>query len=244
MPFVTPHRPRTPRDARLVSRQLAAALAVLGGTTAAAQVTPVDEGSFTVTRGAASLGSEEFRIVRQSGGGAAYVARATAAYGDRRVSPILQTDADGLPVRYQVEVRRGGLVEERVSGQAAGAHFRAQTQGDAGEAAREFLLAPGMVLLDADLYHQYYFLVRRADAAGASTRVPILSPQRGHQTPLSVTHAGAERVTVGGETVAARHYVVTGAAGRRDVWTDEQGRVLRVVVPADGVEAVRSAVPR
>jgi hypothetical protein len=225
---------------------LCAAVVAIGTVTSrgGAQVATVDEGSFTVTRGAATLGREEFKIVRQSGGGAAFVARATGAYGDRRVLPVLQTDAEGVPERYQVEVRRGAAVEQRVSGQAAGAHFRAQTQGESGEAAREFLLEPGTVLLDTDLFHQYYFIVRRAGTAGATTRVVALAPRRGDQAPLSVTDAGAEAVTIGGQPVAARHYVLTGAAGRRDVWADEQGRVLRVVLSAEGTEALRTAPPR
>ena len=69
-------------------------------------LTTVDEGSFTVTRGGAKIGREEFRIVRQPAGREVqYVARALGAYGDRRISPALQTDASGVPMLYQVEVR-------------------------------------------------------------------------------------------------------------------------------------------
>jgi hypothetical protein len=219
-----------------------ALLPVVAAAPAGAQVVTVDEGSFTVTRGGARVGREEFRIVRQpAGAGTSYMARATVAHGDRRIAPALQTDAEGAPERYQVEVRRGGSVEQRVSAQASGTHFRAQTVSDVGEAAREFLLDPGSVVVDDDVFHQYYFLVRRA-AGGA--RVAVLAPRRGAQDVV-VTAAGVnDRVTVGGRSLEARHFVLTGPGGRRDVWADEQGRVLRVVLAADGTEAVRDDPPR
>ena len=241
MPTPPPPRPAaSPLSTALVAVALAAAAPA-----ASAQVVTLDEGSFTVSRGGARLGREDFRIVRQPGAGASLVARATGAYGDRRVAPALQADEQGAPERYQVEVRRGPAVEQRVSAQATGTHFRAQIQGDAGEAAREFLLEPGTVVVDDELYHQYYFLVRRAAAGTAATRVPVLAPRRGAQTPLWVTLDGTEQITVGGQRVAARHYVLTDrAGGRREVWADGQGRVLRVVLPAEGLEAVRDDVPR
>lgn len=245
MPRLCPVRAVRPAWPTLALVAGAVTLAAAAPCTAGAQVVTADEGSFTISRGGAPLGREEFRIMRPPGAAAAFMARATGAYGDRRILPALQTDSDGTPERYQVEVRRGSVVEQRLSAQAAGTHFRAQSQGEAGEAAREFLLEPGTVILDDELYHQYYFLVRRAGAAGAATRVPVLTPRRGVQIPLWVTLAGTERVTIAGQSVAARHYTVTDRAdSRREVWTDEQGRVLRVVLAPEGIEAVRSDVPR
>ena len=241
-----PERRRAPARA-LCAGVLAGIVAALGASVprvAGAQLSTVDEGTFTVSRAGATLGREDFRIMRQPGP-AAFMARATAAYGDRRIAPALQADDSGSPERYQVEVRRGGAVEQRVSAQAAGTHFRAQIQGDAGEAAREFVLEPGTVIVDDELYHQYYFLVRRAGAATGSTRVPVLAPRLGAQRPLWVTLDGTERMTVGGQSVEARHYVLTDRAGaRREVWADVQGRVLRVLLPAEGLDAVRNDVPR
>jgi hypothetical protein len=45
--------------------------------------------------------------------------------------------------------------------------------------------------------------------------------------------------------VQARHYVLTDrAGGRRELWADEQGRVLRVVLPAEGLDVLRDDPPR
>jgi hypothetical protein len=222
-----------------------ALLAAAPALDARAQTATVDEGTFTVSRAGVTLGREEFRIVRQPGA-SAFTARATVAYGERRIAPALQADEQGSPERYQVEVRRGGAVEQRVTAQAAGTHLRAQIQGEGGEAAREFLLEPGTVVVDDELYHQYYFVVRRAGAAGAATRVPVVAPRLGTQRPLWVTLQGTEQVTVGGQALEARHYVLADRAGggRREVWADAQGRILRVTLPGEGLTAVRNDPPR
>ena len=209
-----------------------------------AQVATIDEGSFTVSRGGTRLGREEFRIVRQpAGGGSAFMARSTGQFGDRRVAPVLQTDVDGAPERYQVEVRRNGAVEQRVSAQVAGSHFRAQSVSDGGEAAREFLIDRGTLVVDDEVFHQYYFAVRRAQSGSGAAS--MLTPRRGVQSAVTIALDAPERVTVGGQSLAARRFVVTDAAGgRREVWADDAGRVLRVRLPADGVEALRDDPPR
>lgn len=226
-----------PRLAALVALT---ALAALPGR---AQVVTLDEGSFTVTRAGARIGREEFRIVRQpSGGGVEYVARALAAYGDRRVAPALQTDGDGAPLRYQVEVRAAGGVEERLSGQASGSRFRVQARTARGEAAREYRLAPGTLLVEDDLFHQWFQLA----LGGRATRgeVAILAPRRNLHGTATVTRVGDEAVVIGGRSLpAVRLAVLAPGTGRHDVWLDAEGRVLRVAIAADGVVAVRDDPP-
>lgn len=223
---------------------LAALLA--GGTgRLGAQVVTMDEGSFTVTRAGARIGREEFRILRQpAAGGVAYVLRALGAYGDTRVSPALQTDSAGMPLRYQVEVRTGSTVELRIAGQLGGGRFTAQASTPTGEAAREYLVRDGTLILDQDVFHQYFALGlgRRADTA---TVVAVLSPRRNRQGGLRVQSRDAQTVTIGGAALEATHLVLTGDAGdRREVWLDRAGRVLRVLLPAEGLEALRDDPPR
>ena len=87
---------------------LAAILAGLAITPAAAQVKVLDEGSFTITDRGARIGREEFRIRLTPGPqGGLVVASATVAYDERRLVPILRTDSAGTPLEYMVEQRRG-----------------------------------------------------------------------------------------------------------------------------------------
>jgi hypothetical protein len=240
---------RTPCAARGLARTLrrGAALAtlVLGGTRAGAQVSTVDEGSFTITRAGATIGREEFRILRQPAGGTTeLMARGLAAYGDRRIAPALQTDAAGQPLRYQVEVRTGRQVEHRLTGQATRGHFSTQSQTGASEAAREYLVGDRTVVLDDELFHQYFFLALHR-RAGGNTTVPVLMPRRNVHGPARLRDAGADRLTLGARVIDATRLEVTEPDGRvRTIWVDAQGRVLRVAGTADGVVAQRDDPPR
>ena len=212
---------------------------------ARAQVATVDEGSFTIVRGGATVGREEFRILRQpAGGGSEYVARALAAYGDRRIAPALQTDAAGLPRRYQVEVRNGRTVEQRLTGQLVRAHFATQTQTGTSEAARTYLVSDTTVIVDDELFHQYFFLALHRKPGGEA-RVPVLVPRRNVHGRMRVQEAGADRLTLGARTVDATRLEVTEPGGRvRTVWVDAAGRVLRVASPSEGLVAQRDDPPR
>jgi hypothetical protein len=240
---------RRPRPARLgahAALALAAGLAVLATPGAVrAQVATVDEGSFTILRGGATIGREEFRILRQpAGGGTEYVARALAAYGDRRVAPALQTDAAGLPLRYQVEVRTGRTVDQRLTGQLTRAHFVTQTQTGTSEAARTYLVGDTTVVVDDELFHHYHFLALHRKP-GAEVRVPVLVPRRNVHGPVRVQEAGADRLTLGARTLDATRLQVTEPSGRvRTVWVDAAGRVLRVASPSEGLVAQRDDPPR
>jgi hypothetical protein len=212
---------------------------------ARAQVVTHDEGSFTVTRGGAPVGREEFRILRQpAAGSVTYVARAVGAYGDRRVSPALQTDSLGVPQRYQVEIRTGGQLEQRLTAQSAGGRFAAQATTRTGEASREYVLPVGGVLLDDEAFHQWFVvgLYGRADTA---TTLPVLAPRPNAQRTFRVLTREATRLTVGATTLDATHLVVADLTERRrELWLDRAGRVLRVALPDEGLVAQRDDPPR
>ena len=98
-----------------IMRHFIAGIALLGlALPASAQVAVVDEGSFTISHNGSRIGREEFAIRRTPNpGGDVLVANATVVYTDRRVSPALQTDAAGAPLRYQVEVSAAFVPEPR-----------------------------------------------------------------------------------------------------------------------------------
>jgi hypothetical protein len=222
-------------------------LAPLSATSAAAQVATVDEGSFTISRNGAPVGREEFSIRRTPGGegGAVYVASATVAYDGRRLSPALRADAAGSPLAYQVEVRVGSEVQERLTGQVGRGRFSALTKTPRGESAKEYVVSDGALVLDDDVFHQYFFVARSARAGGAT--VPVVVPRRNAQLSMRIDERGAESVTVAGRALDARHLVLReGPPGgaERDVWVDAQGRVLKVAIASRGIVALRDEPPR
>lgn len=218
--------------------RVALAVALLLPASLPAQVVTVDEGSFTVTREGRPYAREEFSIRRTQGADstASYVASATITYADRRVSPALRTDTRGAPLAYQVEVKSGTTLQERLSGQVGRGRFSARIQTPRGESAREYVVADGALILDEEIFHQYFF-VARAARQGA---IPIVVPRRNQQLSMTVEARTTEAMVVGGKTVEARQFALRepGAADRM-IWVDADGRVLKVSIPARGLIALR-----
>ena len=225
--------------------RLAATVAALAvSSSAAAQVSTVDEGSFTITQNGARIGREEFRIRRTptSETSVNFVASALVTVGARQLAPDLRTDTEGGLLAYRVEVRSGAAMLERLKGSVERGLFSAVLSSPRGEAAREYMVSDGAVILDDDVYHQYYFVARHGPRGGA---VAVVVPRRNVQVTMRVESQGTEAVTVGGRSLSATHLVLTEPGGAsRDVWADAQGRVLRVAMPAHGLVAERDAVPR
>ena len=214
----------------------------LGAASVARAQTLIDEGSFTISRNGQTIGREQFSI-RSSPGtlGTTYTAYGTTTYSDRRLDPRLVTDADGAPMRYEVETRVGPERQQLLSGQVQRGRFSARTQTPRGMSAREYIVADGALILDDDIFHQYFF-VARADRSGA---VPVVVPRRNVQVAMQVEVKGFERLTIGGTPIEARRLAVIEPNGEtRDVWVDGQGRVLRVAIPARGIVAQRDDPPR
>jgi hypothetical protein len=216
------------------------ALALLASPVAA-QVTVLDEGSFTITRDGRTIGREDFRISRTPGvNGDAVVAQATVSYGaERRLIPALQAEG-GSPVRYVVEVRGGGETLEKLSGTIGRGRFSARIQTARGESVKEFLVADGAYVLDDEVFHQHYFLGRAAPG-----RVAVVVPRRNAQVVMTLVAGPDESVTVGGQQVPARRLALSEPGGaERTMWVDGRGRVLRVAIPARGIIAQRDEAPR
>ena len=231
---------------RHLVRSLAGAVLAVGpalAAPAAAQVTTVDEGSFSISRGGDRIGSEVFAIRQTPGAerGMIYVSSATITTGDRRVLPALRTDERGVPLAYQLEVRVNGASHERLNGLVGRGRFSAQLRTAGGESASEIVVADGARLVDEDVFHQYFF-VALGNRRGS---VPVIVPRRGEQVTVEVVDRGSDPVTVGGRSLAAtRLSITTKGAPERSVWVDGEGRVLKVEVPAHRLVALRDAPPR
>lgn len=213
---------------------------------ATAQVSVVDEGSFTITRNGARSGRESFTI-RKTGVGAAdaYVASGTTDFDGRRLVPALQADADFEPIKYQLEVRRGDDVIERLKGIAGRGRFSTQVRTAKGESTREFIASDDAVLLDDDVFHQYYFVAQRAQKLGAAGgAISVVTPQRAEQQVLHAKWAPNDMLVIAGHSVPARHLVLTDAGGgTQNVWVDTAGHVLKVSLEAKGLLIQRDGLP-
>jgi hypothetical protein len=208
---------------------------------AAAQVTIVDEGTFTIFRKNARIGRETFTIKRSVAPNEdVYEANATVDFDAQRLSPALRTDTTYAPLAYQMEVRTNDQLQLRLKGVIGRGRFSARVRTPSGEAAREYIVSVGALVIDDDVFHQYYFLAQRI--RGSSFTVPVVIPTRNVQVTMRVQVVGVERVTIGGTPTDARRLAATMAGGAaRDIWIDAQGRVLKVTL--GDVTALRDELP-
>jgi hypothetical protein len=208
-----------------------------------AQVATLDEGSFTITVNGDRVGREDFRIRSTPGSaGPEVVATANVSYASRRVLPQMRADSAGVPVRYVVEVKDGPAVDERVEGVVARGRVGAKVKNSRGESASEFVVSQGALVIDDDVFHQYYFITRRQNPVGS---VSVIVPRRNAQVTMRVAAAGTEKLSIGGTPIDARHFTIADPGGAdREVWADASGRLLKVAIPSRGVVALREEPPR
>lgn len=210
----------------------------LGAQPVIAQVSVLDEGSFTLYKDGDRVGREDFSIRSAPGpAGRALVARATVAIGARRIVPGISADTSGFPIRYQREMRDSGQVVESYSGQTIRGRFASRLQSAAGESAREFPLPPGTVVADDDIVHQLWFIVRR----GAGAVVPVLAPRRNAVESVRIERVGTEQVSIDLRRFTTTHFILrtitTGTI--REVWAGPDGRIIKAAIPALGLVALR-----
>jgi len=214
---------------------------VLPASTTDAQARALDRGSFSISVNGQRVGREDFTISGTPGtAGMEYLSRATVTWGGRRLTPSLWSDSSGAPSRYRVEVKGTSGSVERWMGTITRGRVSAQINTPRGEADREYVVADGAVLLDDDVFHQYYFVALRANGSS----VPIVIPRRNTQMALRVSNAGTERLSIGGTSLESTHLQFTEPSGEvREVWVDSAGRVLKVAIPSRGVIALRDDPP-
>jgi hypothetical protein len=212
-------------------------------TLAAAQgARTLDEGSFTITVNGQRAGREDFSITgTPSGRGTEFIAKATIVYGDRRLSPAMQADSTGVPMQYQIETRNASGTQDYWSGTIARGRVDARMRTARGEARKEYIVTEGALILDDEVFHQYYFVAARRGAGS----IPVVIPRRNQQVTMRIATAGSEQLTIGNQQLQAQHLTLTEPSGdRRDLWVDAQGRVLKVAIPSRGLIAVRDDPPR
>jgi hypothetical protein len=222
--------------------------AVAGPPLATPQPSRLDEGSFTVVVNGQRAGREQFSVQQVvSAEGVAFELRSESAIGDRRTAMRLEVDSAGTPVRYSLEERRGAETTLRLGGQRVRGRFATLARSITGEAAREYLLRPGALVVEDDGIVQHALLVRRrALQAGAGVTLPSITPVANAQGIVRlVLEAEADTVSIAGARRSARRWrAVTDAGETRIIWADGEGRLLRLTIPARGLDALRDDVPR
>jgi hypothetical protein len=203
----------------------------------------LDQGTFVITRGGDEIGREEFAIspVAGSRGEGGVLAVATVRYRDRELKAALELTRQHVPVSYQLDVTAAGRVEQRLTGQFGRGRFAVRIATPAHEAAREFPVPLAAVVLDDDIFDQYYFVPR---ASGAPEPVSVVRPRQSTLVTGAVTSLGQDTVLVGGRSIGAEHYALTlHGDDRREFWFSASGDLLKVAIPAGSIIATRLSLP-
>ena len=219
-------------------RRLAAGLFLIPAL-ASAQSVVLDEGTFRITVDGKDVGTEEFTIRRSGIGDAAtIIAHAVVSLsvsdGARELRPVLEAlPADGSASGYQLKI--SGAETTELSVNLAGRRYVSMLRSDVGEEEREFLARPQTRIIEPWVAHQYYFL----RDAPAGSQVPVIEPRSRRQLQLAAGSPTEESIRVGPNQVTARKVTFSAGGDVRTIWFDQQGRVLRVDVPALSYRAVR-----
>ncbi|HEY3287328.1 MAG TPA: hypothetical protein VGJ96_09465 [Gemmatimonadaceae bacterium] len=226
-----------------MKRSLFLVALVLAAPSLQAQATVADDGSLTLIRAGDRIGREDFSIrhVPTTAGAFETLTRGVVVAGTRRITVDLSTDSIGLPVRYQFKSTDDGRSGDIYRAEVVGHRYSARVVRTTGEAARELLLPAGTLIVEDGVLHPLQFVVAR----GAGS-VPAVVPSRGVVVRLTVEEAGADRVSIALQSIAARRYLVREAGGTllREVWVDAAGHLLKVSVPSQQLVAVRDDAPR
>jgi hypothetical protein len=149
---------------------------------------------------------------------------------DRRYQPrtyLLHTDIGGqkaamagtfVPGEASFEFRGGG--NPRKSGLLVGDHY---------------------TILDTNVFHHFIFIARLFDFGSAKSQsMEVVIPQELDVGVLKVEEAGIEKTTVRGRKRELHHLRVDSGHLLIDLWVDDQRILYKIVLPAKGIEVIRS----
>ena len=135
----------------------------------------------------------------------------------------------------------------RAGGQRLRSRFTTQTVRSTGETVREYLLVPGLIVLEPDFYHQLAFVLRdRSPDVGKTVELTSISLLDDTQRHLRLSlESRADSVTIAGTARPALRWRLDDGAGVvRMLWGDAEGRLLRVTIPSLSIDVIRDAVPK
>jgi hypothetical protein len=212
---------------------------------AAGQGVLLDEGTFDLSIRGRPAGTEDF-LIRRSGVGRNAQTIATAEVsisgpeGRLEMRPALQVLGEALAVSaYQTKV--SGARQEEVFVTAGNGSLLLRIRSRRGEQERELRATAGMLVLDADVAHQHYFLSLRLQADNRPLVAVV--PREGRLVQVTLVESEPETIQIGGQSVDSERLRLSIDQDRRDLWVDSEGKVLRVSDSASGYSAVRTALP-
>lgn len=230
------------RPLRCGAAALAATCLLAGPLEAQGGDTPrLDRGRFELRSGGERTGTESFEIRRtgQNVKAVAQISGTGGASGARQV--MIQTGTDFRPELFRL--RPEGADARRVTAVREEGRLRLQVSSLQGDRWKEFLAPADLTLVQPDVAHLWYLVLRQHRQGLESTgrvRVPAVVPSEARRAELTIRREGREQVSTPGADRPAVRYTATLDDGTEvRIWTSEEGTVLRVEIPGRGWSAVR-----
>lgn len=226
---------RTLREAA-ISRGPAASLAVLaalgiaGGDLAAQQI---DAGRLALREGGQRVAIESYRVWEAGANlnSVAAIEPSGNRGGDFQVGISLDARFRGQ------EYRLRGPDGRALDGVWAVDRVRIHTVTEEGERWRELPSRGPSTVLEEGVAHHYLLLIHVLRESGG--RATAVVPLRGVTVTTELVGQQDSQVTLDDLSIAATRYDLRVDGAERRVWIDADGRLLRVLDPASGREAIR-----
>jgi hypothetical protein len=213
----------------------------------------VDSGTFVIYQGGKRVGTEKFSI-QQSAEGSQISTELTmeAAAGGDHQSSLLEISTTGDIRRYEFKTLGAQKVDSIL---APKDDFLVQTitTGDGDKPIEQKYILPASTnVLDDFVFVQREVLVWRYLATSCqNTRAGLKCPQK-QKTPMAVVvphgrtslqvgleFAGREKAEVRGQVRDLNRVDLTGDSSDWQLWVDDDLKLVRMTIPAEGTEIVR-----
>jgi pimeloyl-ACP methyl ester carboxylesterase len=201
--------------------------------------------NFLLFANGVQIGTEEIAVMRVAGGW-------TIASSGRSRAP-LDLVTRNLQIRYSTDWKPVELtLDATARGQAVGLHITVSGTSaithlnNAGNAVdRTDTIDPNAILLPNPFFAAYEAVAARLSTAAAGTTIPVYQGAEPVVT-LRVGDSHTEQIQTVSRVIQARRTRVTLAAPGQevetDIWSDENGRLLRLSVPTQTLEFVRDDI--
>ncbi len=205
---------------------------------------PLDEGVFVVRVDTLEVARESFRLShgRLSRGETGWTLATTIRYDRSRpvivLAPILEVSGDTMPLTLQYDIA-DPRQPARILGQLGRGRFTVRLVARETERAREFPTGQRAVVLDDSVFAPYLFAAWRA----GSTPVPLTAifPRALRRDTVQVQDLGQAMTSVNRDPARLRHITVDGGLETVHLWLDENGRLMKLEIPARHLTVERLA---
>lgn len=216
------------------------------GQPAAQPVATSGPSRFLIYLRSVQVGTEESSVVRTPEG--------WTITGGGRIGPPLDLTTRRIELKYDADWKPRELTLDAIQGSqpttlhtvVTGTTARNEFTNNVAPGERTDTIAPDALLMPNPFFSPYEALAARLKGAATGARIPVYTAPLGTLT-AQVGPSTAEKVQTVARLIEVRRTRVqlvppTGGALDIEVWGDEEGRLLRLSVPAQGLEVVREDI--